>query len=162
MAFDISKALKAPEERFDVKYTIELDKIVLAGNEYEITRPVSLEGYYYSSDKKIFLKAEVQTSIKSVCARCLKDVESELRFDISEKFASDDEDAYPLLDKMIDLEGVIEESVILNLPKQVLCNEDCKGLCPKCGTDLNINECKCDKEEIDPNNPFAALKDFIS
>ena len=51
---------------------------------------------------------------------------------------------------------VVREQILLAMPEQVFCWEDCKGLCPKCGTNLNLIDCKCADDEVDPR--WAALK----
>jgi hypothetical protein len=58
----------------------------------------------------------------------------------------------------LDLSQLAREQILLNLPEQVLCREDCKGICPTCGKDLNEGDCKCGEDEIDPR--WAALKDL--
>jgi uncharacterized protein len=58
----------------------------------------------------------------------------------------------------IDLSEVIREQMILAIPEVVLCKEDCEGLCDKCGKNLNLLNCKCKEDEIDPR--WAALKNL--
>jgi uncharacterized protein len=58
----------------------------------------------------------------------------------------------------IDLTHEIEEQVAMDIPFKPLCGEECKGLCPVCGTDLNAADCGCSKEPV--NLKFSALKDF--
>ena len=58
----------------------------------------------------------------------------------------------------IDLAHEIEEQVVMDIPLKALCEEECKGLCPACGTDLNTGSCTCSREPI--NLKFSALKDF--
>jgi uncharacterized protein len=52
----------------------------------------------------------------------------------------------------------VREQILLNLPEQVFCKEDCKGLCQKCGANRNLIDCKCDSDETDPR--WAALKNL--
>ena len=58
-----------------------------------------------------------------------------------------------------DLLGLIKEQIVLNVPMKLLCNEECKGICPKCGTDLNINKCNCSLTEVDSR--LEILKDLL-
>lgn len=63
----------------------------------------------------------------------------------------------------IDLTNDVREFALLSVPMKKLCTEDCKGLCPKCGTDLNINECKCTENEVDPRwKPLIDLKEKLN
>ena len=77
-----------------------------------------------------------------------------------------DEDEFDVLpaDKVIDLEPLITAALLLEFPLIPLCDEECKGLCPQCGANLNEGPCGCepaaDDDDDMPPNPFAALKDF--
>src|SRR4029077_12174807 len=73
-------------------------------------------------------------------------------------FDLDAVDAEPFDGKTIDLDPIVREQVLLALPLSVLCKEDCKGLCPECGQDLNERE--CGHKPANPLNPFAKLKDL--
>ncbi len=61
-----------------------------------------------------------------------------------------------LAEDFIDLADVLSEQLRLQLPFQPLCQEDCKGMCPQCGADLNVGRCACAK--VNPTHPFAALR----
>ncbi len=106
------------------------------------------------------------------CSRCLRSVpwtiaiEFSVSFVTPENFTSAKErevsaadlDTDVLEDDSIEIKEIAREQILLNLPEQVLCIPDCKGLCPQCGADLNLLDCKCDQKEIDPR--WAALKDI--
>ena len=63
----------------------------------------------------------------------------------------------------IDITNDVREFALLSVPMKNLCKDDCKGLCPKCGTDLNIGNCTCTTEEIDPRwKPLMELKDKLN
>ena len=116
---------------------------------------------------KITAKAEID------CTRCLATVESVLDIPFHVSYTSpenytdeqeaevrgDDLDIAISDDDRIDLIELVREQILLNIPEQVLCKEDCKGLCPKCGADRNLIDCKCEEKEIDPR--WAALQDLI-
>jgi uncharacterized protein len=61
----------------------------------------------------------------------------------------------------IDVEYLLREAIFLNLPPAIVCKEDCKGLCLKCGKDLNKGDCRCAKDGVETIKPFEALKDII-
>jgi len=73
-------------------------------------------------------------------------------------FELDDADQELFDGKMIDLDPIIREQVLLALPMDVVCKDDCKGLCPMCGQNLNEKQCGCEPKFVDPR--FAALKDI--
>ena len=62
--------------------------------------------------------------------------------------------------EVIDIDEMVREQLLLALPAQILCREDCKGLCPECGGDRNLNECKCEEVEIDPR--WSGLKEIVN
>ncbi len=64
---------------------------------------------------------------------------------------NDDMDDYIVVDgDQLDLDELVLSDILLSLPTKILCNEDCKGLCPVCGKDLNIGNCECKKKQVDP------------
>jgi uncharacterized protein len=60
--------------------------------------------------------------------------------------------------KALDVDEIVKEQVLLAVPTRMLCREDCKGICPECGTDRNTGECDCVTNDIDPR--WAALKNL--
>ena len=83
---------------------------------------------------------------------------------VEETFFKDPPDEYSLSydDEIVDLDPVITDRVVLASPSQVLCRKDCKGLCHKCGKNLNEGECNCniDDGKDDTYNPFSVLKNM--
>ncbi len=97
------------------------------------------------------------------CGRCLAPVKESfsiaIDFAILTSPAESEEEALLAEGQKIDIRSLAEETVYLNLPLRLLCREDCKGLCPKCGINLNTDSCECDRKEIDPR--LAGLADFF-
>jgi len=101
------------------------------------------------------------------CSRCLKPVRVSVAVPFQEHFkvsrtpqTEEEADRFiAVTDNDVDLTPYVEEAVQLELPLVPLCAEDCKGLCPECGTDLNEGECGCDRTPVDPR--LAALKDLF-
>lgn len=113
----------------------------------------------------ILLEGNINASLTVPCARCDKEFNYTatipLTAKITESLANEDEDEYIILqDYSFDEEDLVRTTLILELPSRYLCNEDCKGLCPKCGCDLNVKECSCNQKESDPR--WDVLKDFFS
>lgn len=120
----------------------------------------------------IRVEGRVSTAVKLTCSRCL--VEFELPVDslftifyskssgevLDEEVELADHDLISLSYEgdEIDFTHGISEQVIMDIPYKPLCGEECKGLCPSCGADLNTVECTCKHGEI--NLKFSALKDF--
>lgn len=122
----------------------------------------------------IRLRAEYSGKVGVACARCLEPVEHAVsgNFDLIFRPLGADQDAsehaistseteigYYQNGGLV-LEDVLREQVLLSLPVRTLCREDCKGLCPRCGRDLNSETCDCDAAPADPR--WAALSDLAS
>lgn len=149
------------------KYEIvsELTQIDIYGVSYELSiQPFTLQLKMIGL-KKIVVSGETQVAVKATCDRCLNDTDVSLDLvieetaDVAEGIFVPDEDLSPYLeDKLIDVDGLLSEQILLGWPSKVLCNEDCKGLCPVCGCNLNETTCNCDTRVIDPR--MAQLLDF--
>ncbi len=122
---------------------------------------------------EVVVKGNLRADIKLQCSRCLKEFCSELSVPVDVVYHSVEElkgedkhevrveelntDFYS--GEEMDLLALMEEQLVLNLPMKPLCAELCKGICPKCGTDLNVNECSCNIKEIDSR--FDVLKKLL-
>jgi len=99
-----------------------------------------------------------KTRAHLVCTRCLTEWDADL--DVSEQQVYEpvpDEDGYRLAgDDTIDLAGPVRDEIALAIPVRPLCQPDCQGLCPTCGTDLNRDPCGGHDEPV--SSPFAALQ----
>jgi uncharacterized protein len=97
------------------------------------------------------------------CRRCAEPVSGELRIAVHERFAerevaaAADEELYPIVDDVIDLGPLVRDAVVLELPAAPLCREDCAGLCPECGANLNEGRCGC----VAPRDPRWANLDVL-
>lgn len=107
-------------------------------------------------------RLEAHTGLQ--CARCLADFPSKLSLRLCELFvapghdAAEEDDIYKVAGTEIDLEPALRDAAVLALPLNPLCGPDCKGLCARCGTDLNISSCDCKEDDFDPR--WAALSDL--
>ena len=122
-------------------------------------------------DSDLVVSAHIRCTVEQACVRCLAPVRTDLDLDVRalytrEQEASggepdltgDDLDTYGFQGDTVDLDQMVRENVILGAPEYPLCKEDCAGLCPVCGCNLNHEKCSCVRDEVDPR--FAALKDF--
>ena len=111
------------------------------------------------------MNAMVGAIVQSRCARCLKPAFTEVSVPVNEAFVRrkenedtfSDPDTYTYEGHEIDLTEAVRTCVLLEVPARVLCNEDCRGLCPICGADLNVSQCTCQKDSA-RRNPFSALR----
>ncbi|MBQ3402431.1 MAG: DUF177 domain-containing protein [Synergistaceae bacterium] len=117
----------------------------------------------------LFVNIGISAVIESECARCLKPVSLEISGELGYLYYSHGAEALDEFDdympveidffgRILDVMPQIQESIYTLLPTKILCREDCKGLCPNCGADLNEGECSCRNENIDPR--LEALRNF--
>lgn len=128
--------------------------------------PTKVEGSITQTSNRIFqVVGNIIFKAKVKCYRCLEktsvdlDIEFDFKFTDSKDESTDKEDIFCFSGDIIELEPYIIGEIILNWPSQVLCKPDCKGLCPKCGIDLNKSTCDCEKKAIDPR--LAVLKKLL-
>jgi uncharacterized protein len=100
----------------------------------------------------ILVSAEVDGTAAGECGRCLIDIEEPVQVEIQELFAYSHDEAfeYEVHEDMLDLEPVLRDAVVLSLPFQPVCQEDCLGLCPQCGVRLLDNPGHEHEKSIDP------------
>lgn len=90
------------------------------------------------------------------CARCLDPVGADLKLELCELFvapgheAPAEEEVYEVHGLEIDVEPMLRDALALALPLNPICREDCKGMCARCGRNLNQGECDCTTDEVDP------------
>lgn len=129
--------------------------------------PVDIKLWLFRQIDKIFVKAEISVNIEMECARCLSAVQMILRGTSENQYRPVPKVPIGLLDDIgigyysgeyIDLSNDLRESLLLEIPLKVLCVEDCKGLCPRCGQDLNKGKCDCYLEPEEAHfSKFAEL-----
>lgn len=109
------------------------------------------------TDKGLLAKGSLSTVVGVVCSRCLCDFDQELSVCYSEEFLLQREEGAFIIDeyRQIDLSEVTRQYTLLAEPMKPLCSEDCSGLCPRCGRNLNLGACDCVKD-IDPRMAILA------
>jgi uncharacterized protein len=102
-------------------------------------------------DEGLLVSGSLVTELQSVCGRCLCDYSEELPVNFDEEFHSHPQEGEFVIDEHqeIDLSEVARQYTLLATPMKPLCSEDCAGLCPRCGKNLNLGACGC-RKEIDP------------
>ena len=126
--------------------------------------PIAVKGYVKNATGIVSISAEADFSVSTQCAKCAKDIRNKLNvavdhFLIDELHDEDNDDYIVVEDMKLNLDELVLEDIYLSLPTRFLCKNDCKGLCPYCGIDLNEGSCDC-KKPIDPR--MAALQALLS
>ena len=129
-----------------------LEELAVIDTRLPAGAPVRVDVRVESVNEGVVATGTVSAPWEGICRRCLEPVTGELRADVLEVFEAEPSEGETLfLDgDRIDLEPVAREAVLLGLPLAPLCREDCKGLCPTCGADLDDGECACEPVTSDP------------
>ena len=166
MLLDVTQILRNQDEVLKFHEKISLDNKEFKQERIEFKEPVNAKGIVKNVGGVLVLEMEVEGRFSAVCDRCLKEITGEVRFFEEQSYVKSEseekgEDALVLTDKKIDLYDLTLKGVFANLPSKNLCSEDCKGICHKCGADLNLEKCKCNDED-DWNPQFEILKGLFS
>ncbi len=138
---------------------------LLFGTCYPVTEPVLAVGTVRNTADVLMMKGTITTCLHGVCDRCAgefsRDVEIPLDVVLVEELTnedSEDEWVFPLDADKADLEDIVRTVFVLNMDSKLLCKPECKGLCCRCGKNLNDGPCGCQKE---PDPRFAALRQLL-
>ncbi len=138
---------------------------VFWGKDYEILEDVNVKLKASFSEGEVIVWGKVYAKLKTACTRCLEDVVFNIEQEFSAVYGmsypqdleaeyeiSPGEEKYVSVEDIdfIDIGPQVEEAIVLAIPVKILCKDDCKGLCPICGINLNKQECDCLKDAIDP------------
>ncbi len=166
MKIDLSRLIDRAVYKIDFEQSLDLEKIQSKTDEIVFASPVKVRGSVYETDENMYLDAVVSYEYYENCARCLKEfvnrVETVLSgrlMETSQLSDTDDEFVFYYDNEQVEITEQVLTSILLSLPMKTLCNDDCRGLCLVCGKDLNIEECSCDIQEVDPR--LAKLKDLF-
>ena len=138
-----------------------------------VVSDVNVRGGATRKGEQVRLRGEIQTEVELLCDRCAAAEHRALAVEFDTSFIPQEVEAVKAENVelqaedlvlsayeggAVDLDDLVREQILLALPSRHLCREDCKGLCEKCGADLNAGECSCERGEVDPR--WAALADL--
>jgi len=151
-------------QRIGFDYSLDLSGLELYGVT-PLRSPVRVSGFAQNRADMFELCLTADYTVSTECARCLREIERGELLLIEKPMADcvenlDDEGEIILLDgDCADLDELVTEAIILDAKMSYLCRDDCRGLCPVCGCDLNEKSCSCETSEPDPR--LEALKRFL-
>ncbi|MBE6923800.1 MAG: DUF177 domain-containing protein [Ruminococcaceae bacterium] len=164
MLLGLSKIIDCPGASLDFSHRVDL-RDLRYGDCYPVTEPVVAEGQVRNTAGVLVMTGSVRTIIHGICDRCANEFDRDVDIPIDVVLVTElaneeneDEWVFPLEGDSADLDDIVRTVFVLNLGSKLLCSEDCKGLCCRCGKDLNHGPCNCQKE-LDPR--FAALKQLL-
>ena len=164
MLLGLSKIIDCPGQSIPFSVSADLSDLCY-GVSHPVTEPVLAQGTVRNTAGVLMMDGDLTTTIHGICDRCASPFDREIHFPIHVVLVTElaneeneDEWVFPLEGDSADLDDIVRTVFVLNLDSKLLCKEDCKGLCHRCGKNLNEGSCNCQKE-LDPR--FAALKQLL-
>ncbi len=166
MKINVEKALKQPGQTFSVSMEEWFGKQDFGGRVIDFAQPVHLEMQYTCDDAGCSVSGTIVTALRSICARCLTEFDETMRIPFEERFVrvrpADDEESYLFEGDVLELDALVLDNLFLHLPIQSLCKEDCLGLCPICGANLNTTVCDCANNQVQTGTLYSALEKLLN
>lgn len=170
MVINISEIISTTGKAETYSVNIDMDTLDMNGNHYAFIEkaPVTLT-IANTGNRMISMEGNIKTVVNIPCDRCLEDVPVTFDIDVCKEidFKSTDEERIQALDETsyidhseLDIDMLVYNEIFVHFPMKTLCREDCKGLCLKCGHNLNKGECGCDRESLDPR--MSAIRDIFN
>lgn len=171
MRIDLTDVLSQDGNTQEESVTLDLTHFRRGrGEHYKLTErsPVQVS-IRHEKDQVLTIKGQCRVSLQMACARCLtpvrKDLELTFEHQVDVLHPGEDEDELEMSlciqdRKMLDVDQLVHNEILINLPIRVLCKEDCKGICPVCGQNLNEGACSCDQGQADLRT--AAFQEIFS
>ena len=164
MLLGLSKIIDCPGASVSFSTSVDLSDLRY-GVSYPVSEPVLAQGIVRNTAGVLMMTGNLTTCIHGICDRCAGEFDRPINFPIQVVLVTElsneeneDEWVFPLEGDSADLDDIVRTVFVLNLDSKLLCREDCAGLCPRCGKNLNDGPCNCQKE-LDPR--FAALKQLL-
>lgn len=148
MLVDLKPLFCGETDCMDISCRLDFsDETLLAGK--PLQKPVTVSGFIKKRAGVIFFDATADVTVTAPCDRCCTVCDNQLNLQFSQVIVKrleneEDDDGYILApDMKVDLYDLVFGETVMNLPSLHLCKEDCKGICPVCGTNLNTQNCNC-------------------
>ena len=164
MLISLKSLAQSPEGKASFAYSIDLSEEKV-NYDFPFQAPVKVAGTLTDKSGAVFFDAHIDCMLSVHCARCNKaflvDKQQEVHFLLSTANPDEAEadDIYYLTTDVVDTDEIIVPEILMDMDMSYLCGEDCKGLCPTCGADLNNGSCACSKQDIDPR--LLKLKELL-
>ncbi|MDI6870310.1 MAG: DUF177 domain-containing protein [Bacillota bacterium] len=184
MRVNVGRISRDKGSRLEFELEERFSPLDAPGGSVEFTRPVSVSGTVTNTGKCLVVQGTIRTNVELVCDRCLERFRREVAVPFATEFfrqgheaaggrpddgresLRQEEEAF-LADnghlfrgEDLELAETVREELSLALPMQKLCREDCAGLCPECGANLNETTCACERSPLDPR--LAALQEWLN
>ncbi|WP_027340541.1 YceD family protein [Halonatronum saccharophilum] len=127
------------------EFSVELESITIHGEQVSFPREIKINLTVVNDEKTYIVMGKVDILLRLPCTRCLDEFEMPMKFDFDFEISKEEVEK-----DQIDFKNELLHHIRLNLPMKFVCDEECEGLCPSCGKNLNKEECKCIMHKVDP------------
>ncbi len=163
MRLNLQDIIHVPGASVPFDFSLDLSEEEFFGTR-PVSRPVRVSGAVQNIADLLVLEGQAVSTLDCVCDRCMDPFTREktvrLHFLLAETLEGEEDEDLVLLDHgEVDVGDLAYTAYVLDMDTKYLCSEDCKGLCPGCGVNLNRETCRC-KKQADPR--WAALEQLLN
>ncbi len=154
MVLDLKRIFATDNSVLEIEHSLDMSDVDFMGN-FPLKNPVKISGSVSNKASVVSLKLLIEYMFDAPCDRCGVDAIHNHTVTVDKLLATsierqESDTIITVPDMKFDVDEFVYSEVILDLPAKHLCKETCKGLCVKCGKNLNEGECGCDTREVDP------------
>ncbi len=165
MLIRLNKFLSSDQISLKINENFVIDDEIFLSKTH-LHKDISFSGDIFKVEDSVLLNGTIKYIFATECARCLtpfdNTVETKFEANLVHQLDENDESdeiQLKISEGCVDLEEVIKQMIYLSMPMKSVCKKDCKGICPNCGVNLNLEKCKCEDNLTDPR--FDKLKDLL-
>ncbi|MCC5911990.1 MAG: DUF177 domain-containing protein [Clostridiaceae bacterium] len=172
MKYNLDAIKRGEKQELSLDFQVNIDDIDYYGDVLKVVKPIDVIVKIYNIGDKLFLTCDIEGTLQVHCGRCLESFDYKLKTKIDAELMDEatlkeeddfQDDIITYNEDEIDFEEVVKEQIATSIPMKLVCGQDCKGLCKKCGKNLNVETCKChsliSEDEIDPR--LDKLRDLL-
>ncbi|SCP95462.1 YceD family protein [Anaerobium acetethylicum] len=170
MLIDLSNVLSREDKVVHTQVPVEMDYFKSALGSFKIIEKELVDLTITNVGKReVLISGTCNLSLEIPCARCLEPVKTDFHLEITRSIDMklSEEDRIKELDESnfvigcsLDIDTLVYNEILVNWPMKVLCGDDCKGICNRCGANLNHGNCGCDVTELDPR--MSVIRDIFN
>lgn len=163
MLLELKQVFLNEGEKKSISYEFSLSELEIGGV-FPFKTPIKVEAVAENRASLVDLRIHVSFGYTRNCDRCFDEFTNQINYNFTHRLVTSlvgdsDDDYIETPDYTLELDQLIMTDILLELPSKNLCKEECKGLCQKCGQNLNLGNCNCDKRIVDPR--LEILKQLI-
>jgi uncharacterized protein len=164
LQLDVAKLKRSPGESVSFEPMSDMPPMEMAGEKISFDGPVKAILNATNTGQTIMVEGTASGLLQLNCCRCLEPFSYSFEVPFTEIYTTaveeaKEEEAIPFSGDILDVTSEVLKSLILELPMKAVCHEECQGLCPGCGQNLNQGKCECTVTEVDPR--LSALRDIL-